>query len=353
MLDQIQVPHANPLFHLTPVDDVSLAFSLGITARTLWWLILHTELDKIEKGTGTYERFLIPKSKGSFREIHAPRPAMKDVQKAILATYLNPLPVTDVMGAYVMGRSIQFSALRHVGNAVKLSMDIKNFYGSTRRAWVRDWLRTLGFNETVVRLLADLTTVPVRRGENLMSVLPQGAPTSGMIANHVGHTRIDVPVQRIIQDAFGDAGWAYTRYSDNLEISFQENKSYEEMDALRLALQETIVSMGYHLSLDKVYIQRRDSPSRHYRVLGFSANEKLNIPKQTYRRLRAIVKGISHAGFEPYVKRHGADDAHHLYQKLKGQLIYWKQVSPWKIEPLLQQLETVYHLRTIALNPSP
>jgi hypothetical protein len=326
---------------------------LGITAKTLWWLILKTDLDLIEDGTGSYERFLIPKGNGMFREIHAPRPALKDVQKALLVTYLNPLPVTEEMGAYITGRSIQFSAQKHVGNAVKLAMDIKDFYGSTRRSWVRQWLRSLGFNDTTAKLLGDLTTVPTRRGDHLLSVLPQGAPTSGAIANHIGHLRIDAPVQQAIAEMFGATGWAYSRYSDNLEVSFASNKTFEEMDALKQRLWEVIQENGYRLSPKKVYVQRRDSPNRHYQVLGFSANEKLNIPKQKYRRLRAIVAGIAHAGFEPYVKRHNAKDVQHLYQKVKGQLIYWKQVAPWKIDPLLQQLDTAYHLRTLSMTNAP
>lgn len=342
----------NPLFPLHPVDDVSLAFSIGIRTKTLWWLILSTDIDLIEKKKGSYNRFPIPKGDGSYRVIHEPRPALKNIQKALLVTYFNPLPVGNHVGAYVVGRSVQDTARAHVGNAVKLSMDIRNFFGSTRRVWVREWLRTLHFNEDVVRLLTDLMTVPVRRGDGVISVLPQGAPTSGVVANHVAQIRIDDPVIAVLRDQFGPDGWVYTRYSDNLEISFEENRSFEEMNEIRDLLWTVINDYGYRLRPEKVYFQRRDSPERPYRVLGFAANEKLNIPNEKYRRLRAIVHNVHHTGFEPQYQRFGAESPEQMYTSLRGKLIYWNQVAPWKIQPLLHQLDETYQLRNLSQTTS-
>lgn len=325
-----------------PIDDVSLAFSIGVRTRSLWWLIMKNKVEEISAGTGSYRRFSIPKKNGTQRTIHEPRLALKNVQKALLVTYFNGLPVEDCVGAYVPGRSIQESAQQHVGRAVKLSMDIKDFYGSTRRVWVREWLRLLGFGEEVVRPLSTLLTVPTTNSRgDIVSVLPQGAPTSGAVANHVASTKIDAPVKACLTRQIGDSGWHYTRYSDNLEISFDEDLSRSDMDTIRDDLWDVISEGGYRLAPSKVYVQRNSSPSRPYRVLGFAANEKLNIPKEKYARLRAIVHNLEATGYGPQLKRHKSETTEEMYRSIYSELIYWRQVAPWKIQPLINQLNQV------------
>jgi RNA-directed DNA polymerase len=325
-----------------PIDDVSLAFSIGIKSRSLWWLIMKNQLEDIQAGRGSYRRFEIPKKNGTKRVIHEPRPAMKNAQKALLVTYFNPLPVEDCVGAYVPGRSIQESARQHVGRAVKLSMDIQNFFGSTRRVWVRDWLRTLGFGEEVVRPLSSLLTVPtVTSTGRVVSVLPQGAPTSGAVANHVASAKIDAPVKAFLDKQIPDSSWYYTRYSDNLEISFDEDLSRADMDSIRDGLWDVISQGGYRLAPHKVYVQRSNSPARPYRVLGFAANEKLNIPKEKHARLRAIVHNLSTSGYASQRARHKSETTEEMYRSVYSELIYWRQVAPWKIQPLIDQLSQV------------
>jgi len=341
-IDRIQMQTPTLNFDLLPFDDVSLAFSLGIRAKTLWWLVVKNNLECQERGDGMYKEFKIPKSDGGHRTIHEPYPALKNVQKALLVAYLNPVPVMNCVGAYVPGKSMVVSVKQHVGAKVKVSMDIRDFFGSTRRAWIREIFRAQGFSHEVVKLLSSLVTIPRRFGkEHVVSVLPQGAPTSGAVANLVGMARLDVPIEAVLTDIFGDdAIWAYTRYSDNLEISFDRTLSRQTVDNLIVTLRGIIAQAGYRVRRDKTHVQRHNSKKISMSMLGFTINEKVNIPKQEYRRLRAIVFNCAHKDLSAQVKRYGAQSVEEMVSSLKGRLIYWRQVAPWKIQPLIDQLES-------------
>lgn len=331
----------NPVFHPWPFDDVSLAFSLGIRAKTLWWLVLKNNPKDQARGAGMYKEFKIPKSTGGVRVIHEPYPALKNVQKSILVTYLNPLPVGPWIGAYVPGRSMLDSVARHAGAKVKVSMDIKDFFGSTRRGWIRQWMYGLGLDKDVVKPLSSLVTIPRElEGGKVLSVLPQGAPTSGAVANLVAQERLDAPLMRSLFQVEG-LRWVYTRYSDNLEVSLLDELPTDEVDQVLHFMKTAIHGAGYRWNPKKTHVQRHNSPRVGMRMLGFTINEKPNIPKQEYRRLRAMVHNCVTKGPETQFARYGADSAPQMLSSLKGRLIYWRSVAPWKMQPLLDKLETL------------
>lgn len=323
-------------FGLWPIDDVSLAFSLGIRAKTLWWITISNTVQSARGGHGMYKSFAIPKPNGEKREIHEPVPVLKNVQKSVLVTYLNPIPVGPWVGAYVPRRPMLDSVRRHVGAKVKVSLDIANFFGTTRRGWVRQFWLAQGMDPDVVKLLSGLMVVPLQRGSEVVSVLPQGAPTSGAMANLVAQERLDKP----LMDALHAVGtrWAYTRYSDNIEISFFDDLPRDEVDEVIKIAKDAIWDAGWKWREDKTQVQRHNSPKVGMRMLGFTINEKVNIPKQEYRRLRAIVHNCVTSGPDTQFKRYGADSAPQMLSSLKGKLIYWKQVAPWKMQPLLDKL---------------
>ncbi len=305
-------------------DDVTLAYHLGIKVKTFWWLIHQNN----EFPSKCYSEIKIPKPSGGLRVLHNPNDRLKFVQKRLLTRFLNPIPATDAMAAYVIGRSVLQCATKHVGKPVKISLDIKNFFGNTRRQWVAQWLEEdLGYPGWVAYAIASLCCVPVAAGDGKSDpvyVLPQGAPTSGALANFVGDRRIDQPLLRLLEQA--GHPFTYTRYSDNLEISFDDDLPPSVIDPLVLVLTQQIKQGGYRVNKKKTRIQRIRAKKQAMRVLGIVVNEKPNIPKPVYRRLRAAVHRytIGHADRieEP---------------RLLGQLIYWNGVNPEKVGPLLEK----------------
>jgi len=320
-------------------DDTSLAFSLGIRCKTLWWLLVSNTAKKIERDQGLYTSHRIPKRGGSkgYREIDAPCAALKNVQRALLVTYFNHLVTPTHIGAYTRGRSLHHTAEKHVQKAVKISLDIKDFFPSTRRSWVRDWLRTFGYGEWVVGALSNLMVIPKKRGGKVYSCLPQGAPTSGLVANFVANARIDVPLMAYLHGL--DTPAVYTRYSDNIEVSFDKDLSREDVDQITGRLTRLIHDSGYRVNRNKTRIQRQTSPTQSMSVLGMTVNEKLNIPAEKYRRLRAIVHNCAARGFSSQLERAKKETKMALYAHIHGKLIYWAQVNPAKIKPLLVQFK--------------
>ena len=313
-------------------DDTSLAFALGIRAKTLWWLL---RTKKVGDG-GLYEIYRIPKSSGGYRTIHAPRAALKNVQKSILVTFFGGLKTPEHIGAYVPGRGLTFTAKKHVGKAVKISMDLSDFFGSTRRGWVREWLRGFGYDKWCVSTLSNLMCVPVTRGGCTYHVLPQGAPTSGLVANWVANARIDTPILEYIKATGLPA--TYSRYSDNLEISFDENLNTDSVDQILKDLKGIIYKSKYRVNHKKTRVQRHNSPTTGMRVLGMTVNAHVNIPQQEYRRLRAIVHNCKTKGFATQLERAGYSSPGEMFSSIQGKLIYWQKINPGKIDPLLEDL---------------
>ncbi|MFM8637507.1 MAG: hypothetical protein ACKOER_07275, partial [Betaproteobacteria bacterium] len=75
---------------------------------------------------GAYTQHTIPKRNGGERLIHAPAPALKQLQRAVLNKLLMPLGAHEAACGFVQGRNIVHNAQPHVGQAVVVNADIRN-----------------------------------------------------------------------------------------------------------------------------------------------------------------------------------------------------------------------------------
>jgi len=337
ILDQVAQPQSNRIG--PPVFDAqSLALRLGIRRRTLWWLVLSNKGDP--KGPKLYRHITIPKDNGGLRHLHEPCDPLKAVQKVLLLRFFAQYETTPAhVAAYVMGRSTLEAAQQHVGAAVKISVDIKNFFPSTTRKMVRAYLRREQFSEELVSILSNLLTVPLWTDLGVRSCLPQGSPTSAAVANRIAMDLIDAPLLAELPD---DA--TYTRYCDNLEVSFKRDRSREEIDAYKVRIQEIVEAAGYRLNHKKTKIQRLTSPKIPMRVLGINTNTKTNIPSKKYRRLRLLIHQVKTRGLtDTYHTSNLVDrtlmmSPAHLKASLMGELQYWHRVNPAKMTTLIETL---------------
>jgi retron-type reverse transcriptase len=117
-----------------------------------------------------------PKKDGSFRIIHAPFKHLKEVQKKILTSILNQIPIHRLLHGGP-NTSTKSAARVHVKQPVVITLDIQDFFPSVRAETVRGAFEANGFNREVASLLTRLVTHKKR--------LPQGAPTSSAIARIV------------------------------------------------------------------------------------------------------------------------------------------------------------------------
>src|SRR5262249_49851062 len=167
------------------------------------------------------------------RLIESPKPKLKAIQRQLLCDILDLIPPHDAAHGFRAGRSVRTFVAPHVGKAVVVKMDLRDFFPSITDTRVSALFRTAGYPEQVARLLAALCTngTPAEVFDELGSPaggpsrwaisrvydqphLPQGAPTSPALANLCAF-RLD----RRLAGLARVSGAEYTRYADDLVFS--------------------------------------------------------------------------------------------------------------------------------------
>lgn len=218
-----------------------------------------------------YVEAFIPKRSGGSRRLLVPVAELKAVQKKLLHQVLAKLSVHPAVTGFEAGQSIVHNANRHVGQQVVLKMDIEEFFPSTTAERLTKYFQRIGWNREAAELLTRLTT-----HEN---GLPQGAPTSPRLSNLVNR-RLDTRI-----------AWAarkrratYTRYADDITISFPRDNA-KRVRGMVQYVRHRLRMEGYRNNRQKEIILRSHQQQR---VTGLVVNERVNLPRETRRRLRAI-----------------------------------------------------------------
>jgi retron-type reverse transcriptase len=191
----------------------------------------------------------------------------------------------------------------HVGQDVLLSMDIKDFFPSIHYKRVHKTFTNLGCAPVVSALLTRLTTYDHH--------LAQGFPTSSTLANIV--------LCRFLNRASavcGKYGLEITTYLDDIAISGDRIPS-----GLLAHLEEILGQEGFGLSLEKTAVMH---DFERQEVTNLVVNRKLNIPKEQYRKLNAIlhrclIHGVEAVAYVPVDEF----EAH-----LRGKISYLSHANP-------------------------
>ena len=154
-----------------PIKTISeLATLLDITASNLWCLAKTT--DK------SYSSWKKPKISGGFRELTAPKPHLKAVQKKLHKLLFSNMISFRFSHYGIKRKSNVTNALEHNGYDVIFTFDLKSFFPSVRPERVKNALvNEFGCSAPLASIITRLVTVNYQ--------LPQGAPTSTDIANIV------------------------------------------------------------------------------------------------------------------------------------------------------------------------
>jgi retron-type reverse transcriptase len=219
-----------------------------------------------------YRSFTVPKRSGGERRILAPEPELKQVQRRILRRVLGRLKSHPAAMGFERGRSIVTNARPHAGQAVVLRFDLVDFFPSTGTGRMRDYFRRIGWNRPAAALLVRLST---HEGG-----LPQGAPTSPRLSNLVNY-RLDARLAGIATRL----GGSYTRYADDITISLAHDVP-AKIRFVRRQVRHIVEAQGYRVHTRKKLSIRR----RHQRqsVTGLVVNERVRLPRETRRWLRAV-----------------------------------------------------------------
>jgi retron-type reverse transcriptase len=219
-----------------------------------------------------YREFTIPKRSGGTRAVSAPDDQLKSLQRQILRRLLSRLRTHRAATGFQKGESIVTHARRHVGQAVVVRLDLKNFFPSTSADRVWAYFRRIGWNRPATRILTRLCT---HQGG-----LPQGAPTSPRLSNLVNF-RFDARLAALARKL----GLRYSRYADDITLSF----STDDRKLIRYMVRfvcRAAWTEGYVVHRrKKLHIRRRHQQQR---VTGLVVNDRVHLPRNTRRWLRAV-----------------------------------------------------------------
>jgi RNA-directed DNA polymerase len=243
------------------VHDINdLAKRLGIT------------VEELQAVRPAYRSFTIPKRSGGTRNILAPDDRLKAIQRRILRRLLGRLRCHPAARGFTRGQSIVSNAKAHVGKAVVVRMDLKQFFESTKAERVSRYFRVLGWNGGACDLLVPLVT---HQGG-----LPQGAPTSPRLSNLVNY-RLDTRLAKLAKKHHAE----YTRYADDLTFSFATDTPQAIHSVIRTT-KRIVADEGYVLhQRKKLHIRRRHNCQL---VTGLVVNQHVQLPRKTRRWLRAV-----------------------------------------------------------------
>ena len=220
----------------------------------------------------TYQQFQIPKRSKGMRKILAPVGHLKTIQRQILRRVLGGLKTHPCATGFCRGHSIVTNALPHLGKAAIVRMDLKDFFPSITALRVNYYFRFIGWNAEAADLLTRLCT------HN--NCLPQGAPTSPKLSNLLNH-RLDA---RLLGLAAA-VGASYTRYADDITYSLETD---DAVSIRKLVHMTAVIAReeGYLVhQREKLYVRRKKDRQV---VTGLVVNERVNLPRETRRWLRAV-----------------------------------------------------------------
>jgi RNA-directed DNA polymerase len=269
---------------------------------------LTTLLQIIENKYHYYSSFQMPKPDGTSRTITPPTDELKEIQRVIKQYLEKYIHWDSSLHGGIRGRSIITNARGHVGKQMVANLDVREFFPSITEEMVIETLVRLGCTWKTAALIAALTTYK--------GYLPQGAPTSTLLANLVF-----VPIDRDFQIFSRKFELTYTRYVDDITLSGNRDLRPFKDFCIRL-----VEKRGFSVADNKVFFRGRNVQQI---VTGLIVNDKLRPTPNFLRDLRHDLRNCWPEAVGP--SRVAA--AHHcspgeLRRKLRGRIRFVHSIDP-------------------------
>ena len=280
-------------------------------------------MEKLKESNKGYIKFPVEKKNGKKRWIHAPHYIVKSAQHTVLKNLPSPSVKQyghEVITGFVPGMSILDNARPHVGKRVVLSIDLKNFFPSFLPQEVKRELFTNN-NWSTNEMERILNLVTTMRGR-----LPQGAPTSPMLANW-----LSVRGDQILAEFCTENKLAYTRYADDLTFSSLTDIDQDVVDTLLHLINNNTFGSKVRIAPNKIKFMRRH---KQQRVTGIVVNEKLSIPRARRKQLRAFMHDCEINGVQEALGRFNRS-VHHIF----GEFSFLHLAHEQQAEQYIQQFK--------------
>jgi len=235
------------------------------------------------------------------RWINAPCDLLKTLQKTILTKILYRFSPHPAAHGYVSGKNILTGASIHCKKKYTIVLDIKNFFPSITAELITERLvfsskvasakgdttadDYLAWDTVVTNALTQSAAFEVGFPENLRSAdilvglctldgcLPQGAPTSGALANIVMY-----PFDTLIDIVARDKQLVYTRYADDLAFSGDDLVELKKFAFGYVS--SKLHTMGLEVNASKIHV----FTGNHRIITGLNVHAEGCRPTRQYRR---------------------------------------------------------------------
>lgn len=280
---------------LTTISD--LVRHLGINESFLCELLDELTSDD----TKLYRSWEEPKKSGGTRPIDAPKEKLQFIQKRINERLLQRTRIHKTALGGVRGKRLRDSLQLHVAKPMVANFDLQQFFSNITSKQVYRTFCAIGASPDVTRVLTRLTTFKGR--------LPQGAPTSPMLANVVagygGRYCLDGRIEGLCKKHRSDSG----RWIDDIAIS-----GPRYLQKLEPTVDRIIEQSGFKPNRDKRnFLSNKESQvvTRHL------VNLKANVRKDERRNLRAMLHKCRIKGAELHEKT-----------RIRGKIAHFQSVNP-------------------------
>ncbi|MGN6369001.1 MAG: reverse transcriptase family protein [Phycisphaerae bacterium] len=303
--------------------EMELAEWLGVGLGRLQWRadVQGRNRRWRQEGLWNYRyRWVEKRSGGGWRLLEMPRGELKRMQRRVLEEILSRVPVHEAVHGFRRGRSIVTNAAAHCGREVVVRFDLKDFFLSVTAGRVFGIFRTMGYPAGVARMLTGLCTTRLPgvvwegrpdRGDGDFELrqrlftphLPQGAPTSPVLANLAA-----LGMDRRLAGLAKAIGATCTRYADDLVFSGGEalGRDRKRLEPLVGAI---AIEEGFGLNFRKTRVMRE---SVRQKVTGVVVNVRPNVGRAEFDRLKAILTNCVRQGAETQNREGYLDFRAHL-----------------------------------------
>lgn len=257
------------------------------------------------------------------RQITAPSKNLKLRQRWILKHILNEVNLPDCVHGFVRGKSIVSNAKCHINKREIGCIDIKDFFPSISVNRVVKVFKDLKFDDEVASELGVLCT--------FNRVLPQGAPTSPMLANII-FKQIDLEILKYTENR----ELTYSRYADDITISGDI-----DIQNYICEIKEIISKYGFKINENKTHIMKNN-----YRkiVTGLVVSDKVRVPRKFKRKLRQEIYYCQKFGVEQHLKNIGRTSAVNFKEHMYGKAYFIKMVEKKEGENFLKKLDDIFSI---------
>lgn len=290
----------------------------------------------------------IPRQRG-VRIVAAPKSRLKEIQRRLLRNVLAGIPLHTAAHGGVPGHSVRSAVQPHAGARVLIRMDLASFFPAINAGRVHGLLVSRGVEASVATTITGLCTTAVPpdvwsglpRPRDVAALdahvllgalmrvphLPQGAPTSPVLANAVSY-RLDRRLSALA--ARFDA--RYTRYVDDLTFS-GDRLAQRHRHRLADLVAMVVADEGFRVNHRKTAVL---SHAGRLATLGAVVNERPTLPREERDRLRAIVHNCLVYG--------AAGQAHgrpRFRDELRGRIAAANSLDPMFGARLLEQFSRI------------